>query len=90
MDLPVLGDTGTAGLGAAFEQSLPIFDGGFNPDGLENVVGLDDSDLGNVDAAVLTVDVSEETDDGVVGFPTVSNSFLSLIFDSLLEDWIKL
>lgn len=33
---------GTAGLGALFEHSLPIFVGGFNPEGLGKAEGLKD------------------------------------------------
>lgn len=65
---PVLGDKGIAGLGAELEHSRPIFDGGFRPDGLVNVVGRTGVEFGIVEAVVLTVDAaSDDVDDGAGG-----------------------
>lgn len=63
---PVLGEIGTAGLGAVLEQSLPILEGGFIPEGLGRADGL----VLEVELAV-NVDVARFSDvvvivDGVV------------------------
>lgn len=56
-------------MGAALEHNLPILDGGLSPDGLLKVVGLTESDLGMVEAVVLTVEApSDDVDDGGGGW----------------------
>lgn len=58
---------GTAGFGAALEQSRPILLGGFNPDGLGSDEGLIASDF-LTDAVVLVTEAaSDDADDGAGG-----------------------
>lgn len=76
---------GTAGLGAELEQSRPILEGGFKPDGLGRDDGLVESaGLVTVDVAVLASDAfSEDVDDGGAGGVAASGgrvSWVSLIF----------
>lgn len=86
INLPARGDIGTAGFGAALEQSLPILLGGFNPDGLGRDEGRVASDF-LTDAVVLVTDAaSEDTDDSGAGGASSSSSLvscISLIFLSL-------
>lgn len=58
---------GTAGLGELFEHSLPIFIGGFNPEGLGKAEGLN----GGASDVVLV------GDDGVAGSVCGGSSILS-------------
>lgn len=77
---------GTAGLGAELEQSRPILEGGFKPDGLGKEVGLVESaGLVTGEVAVLASDAfSEDVDDGGAGGAVAESggrvSWVSLIF----------
>lgn len=89
-ELPsVLGEMGTAGLGAELEQSRPILEGGFKPDGLGKEDGLVESaGLVTGEVAVLASDAfSEDVDDGGAGGAAAGSgagscwvSWVSLIF----------
>lgn len=66
MELPsVLGDIGTAGFGVELEQSLPILDGGFKPEGFGKADGLTALEVLGV---VTLLDVEEliDVDVGVI------------------------
>lgn len=80
-DWPVRGEAGTAGLGAELEQSRPILEGGFSPDGLGSEVGRCGADSGGLKAAVAAPFASGGafSTGGVVDDPTIS-SWGSLIF----------
>lgn len=80
---------GTAGLGAELEQSRPILEGGFKPDGLGKEDGLVESaGLVTGEVAVLASDAfSEDVDDGGAGGAAAGSgagscwvSWVSLIF----------
>lgn len=76
---------GTAGFGALLEHSLPIFVGGFRPDGFANVVGRKISDFGVLEGALLIVDAaSDDVEDGA-GCDSCSDSVLSSILMHLLH-----
>lgn len=88
---PLLGEMGTAGLGAELEQSRPILEGGFKPDGLGKDVGLVESaGLVTVEVAVLATDaLSDDVDDGGAGGVAAESggrvSWISLILLSLIN-----
>lgn len=82
---------GIAGFGAKLEQSLPIFEGCFNPEGFGRDDGRMEFGLGMDEVLLVTDAASDEVEDGAGGGAEASGiaSCVSLIIITFFTNFFK-